>query len=199
MEDRPSAIIRLSGDMALGDSRAAAALFPLIYDELRTLAAGLLRGERRGHTLQPTALVNEAFLKIVRGRPADWNGRQHFQAVAALAMRQILVNHARDRGAQKRGGADRRRVTLSEAIEPSAASRDVDLLALDDALAELATLDPQQAKIVEMRYFAGMTNEQIAGVLGISERTITRDWRMACAWLASRMREAERGGSEADG
>jgi RNA polymerase sigma-70 factor, ECF subfamily len=186
MEDRRSAILRLTQGASQGDAAAAADLLPLVYDELRAIAASMLRGERAGHTLQPTALVNEAYLKIAGGNP--WEGRQHFQAVAAIAMRQILVNHARERGARKRGGGDWSRVTLSDIAEQAEhASREIDLLALDEALLELERLDPTQARIVEMRYFAGLSNADVAAFLNVSERTVMREWRMARAWLGTKL------------
>jgi RNA polymerase sigma factor (TIGR02999 family) len=157
----------------------------------------MLRGERAGHTLQPTALVNEAYLKIAGGNP--WEGRQHFQAVAAIAMRQILVNRARERGARKRGGGDWKRVTLSDVAEQAEhASREIDLLALDEALIELERLDPTQARIVEMRYFAGLSNADVAAFLNVSERTVMREWRMARAWLSTKLHASGAEDSQAD-
>jgi RNA polymerase sigma factor (TIGR02999 family) len=190
MEERRSAIMRLSETAAAGDSKASAELLPLVYDELRVIAASMLRDQRGGHTLQPTALVNEAYLKIVGTGGREWSGRQHFQAVAAIAMRQILVNHARDRRAQKRGGSGWKRVTLVVAEDKRAdAPDDADLLALDEALTKLEAIDATQARIVEMRYFAGLSNSDIGVLLGISERSVIREWRMAQAWLAAQLRE----------
>lgn len=185
MMDRPSAILRLSDDLASGTVVSSAEFFQLVYDELRSVAAAMLRSERREHTLQPTALVNEAYLKIAGVRPGSWNGRDHFRAIAAVAMRQILINYARERRALKRGGPRGQRVTISDAPEPLQENAEIDLLALDEALEKLAAADERQARIVEMKYFAGMSNEQIAGVLEISERTVKREWRMARAWLTS--------------
>ncbi|MFZ4574648.1 MAG: ECF-type sigma factor [Phycisphaerales bacterium] len=194
MEERRSAIVRLSETAAAGDSRAAAEMLPLVYDELRAIAAGMLRSQRAGHTLQPTALVNEAYLKIVGAARQEWSGRQHFQAVAAIAMRQILVNHARDRRADKRGGSGWKRVTLIAAEDKHAdAPDDADLLALDEALTKLEGIDATQARIVEMRYFAGLSNADIAALLGVSERSVIREWRMAQAWLAGQLRERDEG------
>lgn len=181
-----------------GDGDAAGALFAQLQGELRALARSVFRSQRAGHTLQPTALVNEAFLKMVgaRGGPSPWQDRAHFFAVAATAMRQILVNHARDRAAQKRGGGrDARRVTLSDvALVPGGAAADV--LDVEEALAALSRVDPEQAKIAEMRCFAGLSNPEIAEVLGRSLRTVELQWRMAKSWLAARL-GGEGGGSGA--
>jgi RNA polymerase sigma factor (TIGR02999 family) len=154
---------------------------PLVYDELRRIAAGYIRRERPGQTLQATALVNEAFLRLASERPRSFANRQHFVAIAALSMRQILVQRARARKAAKRGGAPDR-VTLDESLlstEPPG----VDVLALDEALTRLATLDPEQAHIVELRYFGGLTVEETAEVIGVSPATVKRQWAMARAWL----------------
>ena len=156
-------------------------LMPLVYDELRELAARYLRGERRGHTLQPTALVHEAFMRLVDQSRVDWSGRTHFYAVGAEAMRRILIDHARAKGRAKRGG-DWQRIDLDQADTPED-MRDVDLEALLDALETLGTLDAQQARIVELRFFGGMTVEQVAHVLGVSKRKVEGDWTHAKAWL----------------
>lgn len=157
-------------------------MLPLVYDELRGLAARLM-GQRGGHTLQATALVHEAWLKLARRERAGdgWDGRAHFLAVAARAMRQVLVNHARDRGAQKRGG-EAMRVTLDEAIGAVEVDA-VEVLALDDALQRLAQLDPRQAKVVELRSFGGLSIEEVATALGVGLTTVKADWRFARAWL----------------
>ena len=154
---------------------------PLVYDELRRIAAGYIRRERPGQTLQATALVNEAFVRLATEQPRSFANRQHFLAIAALSMRQILVQRARARKAAKRGG-EPRRVTLDEGLV-SAAAPDVDMLALDEALTRLAALDPEQARIVELRYFGGLTVEETAEVVGISPATVKRQWAMARAWL----------------
>lgn len=174
-----------------GDERAAARLFPLVYDQLRQLAAGQLRHERAGHTLQPTALVHEAYLRLVDQTRVQWQGRTHFLAVAASAMRRILVNHAKARDRLKRGGEgrDQRRVPLDDVVD-SLTKRGTDLEALDEALRRLSGLDPQQARIVEMRFFGGMTVDEVARVLSISPRSVHREWAMARAWLRG---ELERG------
>lgn len=168
-------------------------LMPLVYDELRRIAAGYIRGERPGQTLQATALVNEAFVRMAAERARPFQNRTHFLAIAALSMRQILVQRARSRRAAKRGGAPRQ-VTLDDsnlADPPSplrgfgAASRsgEVDLEALDEALTRLAELDPEQARIVELRYFGGLTIEETADATGCSPATVKRQWAMARAWL----------------
>lgn len=162
-----------------GEGSAADRLLPLVYEHLRALAASFLAQDRPAHTLQPTALVHEAYLKLVGADHVRWEGRSHFFAVAAKAMRQILLNHARDRQAAKRGGAGRR-VTLHDAAAPSS-DVDVDLEALDVALTELERVDERQSRIVEMRFFGGMSVEDTAEVLGLSERTVQLEWRMAKA------------------
>jgi len=167
---------------AAGDPRAAAELLPLVYDELRKLAAARMAGEKPGQTLTATALVHEAYLRLVGGEhPRDWNGRGHFFAAAAGAMRRILVNRARDKGRLKRGGGQRR-VELAELSDPLAAPPD-ELLDLDDALQRLAAAYPRCAELVNLRFFAGLTHEQASSALGISPATADRDWRFAQAWL----------------
>jgi RNA polymerase sigma factor (TIGR02999 family) len=175
-----------------GDPVAAEELAPLVYEQLRAMAAGLLRAERRGHTLQPTALVHEAFLKLIDQSRVQWNGRAHFLAVAATAMRRILVDHARSRRRSSRGGDGAggascgkhgwRRVPLDEVIE-SLEWRVAGLETLDEALERLEQLDPGQVRIVELRFFGGLTVEETAEVLGVSTRTVHREWRIAKAWL----------------
>ena len=171
---------------ATGDERAVAKLMPLVYDELRRLAASYLRRERPGQTLQATALVNEAYIRLISERAQNFQNRTHFLAIAALSMRQILVQRARRRKAAKRGG-DPERITLDEQLLPAAAGAggpgDVDVLALDAALERLATLDERQAKVVELRYFGGLTVEETADALDISPATVKRHWTLARAWL----------------
>lgn len=156
---------------------------PLVYDELRRLAAGYIRRERPGQTLQATALVHEAFLRLVRPARQPWTGRTHFVAIAAVSMRQILVDRARRRHAAKRGG-HAERITLDDAMLPAPPAEDgVDLVALDRALTDLAALDAQQARIVELRYFGGLTVEEAAEVVGVSPSTVKRHWMLARAFL----------------
>ena len=156
---------------------------PLVYDELRRLAASYLRRERPGQTLQATALVNEAYIRLIGEKAHNWQNRTHFLAIAALSMRQILVQRARARNAAKRGG-DPQRITLDEQLLPgSPGGGEVDLVALDAALDRLAALNERQAKIVELRYFGGLTVEEAANALGISPATLKRDWTLARAWL----------------
>ena len=164
-----------------GDQEALAQLTPLVYRELHRLAHGYLAGERRGHVLQTTALVNEAFVRLIDWKQVEWQNRAHFFGVAATLMRHILVQFARERQAAKRGGQDLQ-VTLSEAV--SAGTRhNPDLVALDDALTALEKLDPRQARTVELRFFGGLSLEEAAEVLRVSVSTVRRDWRMAQAWL----------------
>lgn len=199
----PTEITRILNQINDGHPSAADELLPLVYDELRALASSFFRHQPAGHTLQPTALVHEAYARMVApprsgggGGGGDdessedrFNSRSHFMAVAAKAMRQILANHARDRRRIKRGGGWRR-VTLNNAITPSVQS-DVDLLVIDEALSKLAALDPRQSTIVELRFFADMKVEEIARVLDTSVSTIEREWRMARAFLNAELTEAD--------
>ena len=169
-----------------GDRPALEALMPIVYDELRRLAAHYLRGERPGQTLQPTALVHEAYLRLLKDRPDRWQNRAHFSAIAAHAMRQILIDRARARDALKRGGG-RPCVTFDESLPVQAPDGSVDLLALDAALARLAALDPAQARIVELRFFGGLTIEETAEASGSSPATVKRHWALARAWLLKEM------------
>jgi len=163
------------------DERQISALMPLVYDELRRIADRYMRHERPGQTIQATGLVNEAYLRLATERPREFANRTHFVAIAALSMRQILVQRARARGAQKRGGAPER-LTLDDAMLVDE-GRSIDLIALDDALTELATFDAAQARIVELRYFGGLTVEETADAVGVSPATVKREWAMARAWL----------------
>lgn len=163
-----------------GDQEASERMFELVQAELHGLAANMMRAERMSHTLQPTALVNEACLRLFHQR-GNWDGREHFLALAATIMRRVLTDHARRHRAGKRGG-DRARVTLT-AIAEEPQSADLDLVALDAALSKLAELRERQARIVEMRYMAGMTVPEVAEVLGVSRSTVEAEWRMARAWL----------------
>ncbi len=157
-------------------------LLPIVYQELRRLAAGYLRRERQGYTLQPTALVHEAYLRLLKDKPGRWQNRAHFCAIAAHSMRQILIERARARDARKRGG-ERQRVTLDEALV-GGGERSIDLIALDQALERLEALDPEQARLVELRFFGGLTIEETAEAMNISPATVKRHWTVACAWLA---------------
>jgi RNA polymerase sigma factor (TIGR02999 family) len=168
-----------------GDTSAAAALLPLVYDDLRAQAAGLFRAQNPEHTLQPTALVPEVYLKLVKSDSNSWASRRHFMAVAATAMRQVLADHARDRRRLKRGG-EARKVVLHESHLVDLGSA-VDLVDLDGALAELAALDPRQARIVELRFLSGLNTEEIADLIGVARRTVELDWRVARAWLRKRL------------
>jgi RNA polymerase sigma factor (TIGR02999 family) len=164
-----------------GNRDALDSLIPLVYDELRCLAERYLRKERPGHTLQPTALVHEAFFKLIDQRRVQWQNRAHFFGIAAKSMRRILVDHARARSAAKRPPIASR-IPLED-IDAAADRADVDVLAVDQALARLAALDPQQERIVEMRFFAGLTVEETACALEISADAVRREWSMAKAWL----------------
>jgi RNA polymerase sigma factor (TIGR02999 family) len=169
------------GGLIEGNPKAAADLLPQIYGELKALAAGYMRNERRDHTLQPTALVHEAYMRLINIKKVDWKNKAHFLAMAARQMRRVLVEHARSHGAQKRG-ADRHRVTLDEHVALTS-DRTIDVLAVDEALKQLAALDSRHGQVVELRFFAGLNVKQTAYVLGVSERTVKNDWRMARAWL----------------
>jgi RNA polymerase sigma factor (TIGR02999 family) len=183
-------VTRILSAVEQGDPHAAAQLLPLVYDELRRLAAKRLASEGPGHTLEPTALVHEAYLKLVGPDPRQpWNGSTHFFAAAAEAMRRILIDHARRKHRARRGGG-MRRVELDDldGIQLVAGGGDADeLLALDEALAQLAAADPRRAELVRLRYFAGLTLEQAAELLGISRATADRHWAFARAWLYDAM------------
>lgn len=178
----PEGITQLLIDWGKGDQAALERLMPLVYSELRRLASNYLRRERAEHTLQPTALVNEAYLKLVDQRNARWQNRAHFFGIAAQLMRRILVDHARQRQAVKRGGVDQQRLSITSA-EAVVKQPEIDILALNEALDELAQMDPQQSRIVELKFFGGLSIEETAEVLGISHATVERDWKLARAWL----------------
>ncbi len=166
-----------------GNQRAATErLFEVAYQELRRLAAAVMRNERRDHTLQPTALVNEAYLRLVGDAPVEWQSRAHFYGIVASAMRRILVQHARRRSADKRGGGWRK-VTLDERTNLAGRS-ELDVLELDRALTRFAEIDPRAAQVVELRVFGGLKEQEIAELLAVSERTVRGDWRVAAMWLA---------------
>ena len=174
-------VTRLLIEIKGGNRQAQADLIPLVYDELRRLAHAHMRRERPEHTLQATALVHEAYMKLVDAPTIDWQGRAHFFAVAAQLMRRILVDYARAHRADKRGGAEEK-LSLEEALVLTDAKRE-ELLALDGALVKLAARDPRLAQVVEMRFFGGLSTEETAAVLGVSPRTVKRDWTVARAWL----------------
>jgi len=177
----PGEVTNLLIELKNGNREAESRLMPLVYGELRRLAGLYMRGERPGHTLQATALVHEAYLRLVGYEDVDWQNRAHFFGVAANLMRRILVDHARAKQAKKRGGGDQK-VSLDQAVlvRPEAPEQ---FLALDEALERLAKRDPRQARIVELRYFGGLSEEETAEVLQISVRTVKRDWSVARAWL----------------
>ncbi len=182
------AVTRLLAELRAGRPDVAEQVLPLVYDELRAIAARHMRRERPGHTLQATALVHDAFLKLVDQTRVEWQDRAHFFAIASQAMRRILVDHARARAAAKRG-AGAAAVSMDETVllgEQSALSPE-ELLSLDAALDELASLDPGHARIVELRYFGGMTIEETAAALGMSPATLKREWSLARAWLRRRL------------
>jgi RNA polymerase sigma factor (TIGR02999 family) len=180
-EDEATGITELLVAWSEGRRDALDRLVPLLYEDLRRLAAGYMRHESPGHSLQPTALVHEAYVRLIDQRQVHWRNRAHFFGVAAGMMRRILVDHARSRRADKRGGAWDR-VTLVE-DQVAGGAQEIDLLALHESLERLAAFDPRQARIVELRYFGGLTIEEAADVVGISEATVVRDWTIAKAWL----------------
>ena len=177
----PHEITLLLAEWSEGNQAALDQLYPLVYNELRRLAHGYLRRERKGHTLQTTALINEAYLRLVDQKHVHWANRSHFFGISAQIMRRILIDHARRYDYAKRGGGAQR-ISLDEAAVV-AKQRGRTLLLLDEALKSLAKIDPRRSQVVELRYFGGLNNEEIAGVLKISENTGTRDWNMARAWL----------------
>jgi RNA polymerase sigma-70 factor, ECF subfamily len=185
---KPSEVTQLLHHLGVGGQPATDRLFAAVYQELRNLAEQFFRREQPGQTLQATALVHEAYFKLVDQRCVDWQGRAHFLGVAAQAMRRILLDHARQRGAAKRGGGWKR-VTLNDRLIPGLESDDK-LLALDEALGRLSQLDPRQAQIVELRFFGGLSVEEAAQVLGMSKRSVEREWTMVRAWLR---RELDKG------
>jgi RNA polymerase sigma-70 factor, ECF subfamily len=195
--ERAPAVTELLMAWSGGDERALDALVPLLYEELRTQARRALRREGQGHTLQPTALVHEAWLRLAGQEHAHWESRTQFMAVAAQVMRRVLVDHARTRHAAKRGGSARQ-VSLGDAEKDGAAqvagadgsSLDaVDVLALDDALTRLAAMDPRKAKLVELRYFVGLSIPEAAEAMGVSQATVGREWAVARMWLKRELSE----------
>jgi len=188
VERSPGDITTLLGRWSDGDGSAFDALVPLIYDECRRIAARQLRQERGDHTLDPTALVHELYLRRVDQRRASWANRAHFFGIAARLMRRILVDHARAKHTAKRGGSA---TFVSLAAATDEASDIADVLAIDEALERLADIDPDQVRIVEMRFFAGLTVDETAHVLGRSPRTVKREWQLARAWLFRELRQEQ--------
>ncbi len=186
MKSDPGEITRLLVELKQGNRAAEQLLIPIVYKELHRIASNRLRHEAAHHSLQPTALVNEAYLRLTRLKEIDWQGRSHFFAVSATLMRRILVDHARASQARKRGDGVET-ISLQDALFP-APEREPEILALDEALNRLAQFDERQSKIVELRFFAGMSEEETGLVLGISARTVKRDWRAAKAWLFAELK-----------
>ena len=181
---------RLLAQVSSGQAGARAALFDVLYAELRRLAGAVMRRERPDHTLQPTALVHEAYIRLM-GPGGAFENRAHFLAVAATAMRRVLVDHARARQTDKRGGSSARLdVEDLDSLAREDVEPEIDLLALDDALTRLDALDPRQGRIVELRFFGGLTVEETAEVVGISERTVKREWQISRAWLSRELKRA---------
>lgn len=178
MADTTALLDQLTG----GDASAADRLLPLVYDHLRSIAASMMRDEHVGHTLQPTAIVHEAYIRLVDQSRVTWKSRAHFLSVSAMVIRRILVDHARTRRAQKRGGGWHR-VTLMDAEQP-AETVDVDMIAIDEAIERLSELNERQSQVVMLRFFGGLTAEETALVLDVSRTTVTDDWTIARAWLS---------------
>ncbi len=185
MSDDERGITEMLRASAEGDAAAGSLLFPLIYDDLRKMAYASMQGERSDHTLQPTALVNEAYLRLIEVNRIEWRDRTHFFAVAAVQMRRVLVDYARSRSSKKRGGS-RQALTLDEEIA-APGERIVDFLMLEEALRDLESRSPRQGRVVELRLFGGFKVAEISRYLGVSERTVKQDWRVARAWLKSRL------------
>lgn len=196
MEENAGQVTQLLKAMRTGDEHAAEQLLPLVYQELHRLARSYMRGERAEHTLQPTALINEAYLRLAQG-DIDWQNREHFIGVAARVMRRVLVDYARQHNAKIRGGG-LKRVELEEwlAISPE---RIDEVVSLDEALSRLAEENPRQARVVELRYFGGLSFEQIAALLGIAERSVKRDWAVARVWLYRELRPSADGSHKTGG
>ncbi len=188
MSDSKS-VTELLIDLSNGESRAADEFLPIVYDELKRIARYYMSRERASHTLQATALVHETYLKLIDQRKVDWQNLAHFFGLASEIMRRILVNHARDRKTDKRGGK-LQQVSLSVAAD-AFQQKDLDILVLNDALEELAKFDERKARIVELKFFGGLTTKEICEVLNISDATVEREWSFSRAWLFSRMRDKE--------
>ena len=181
-------ITQLLAEWSGGNQSALDELYPLVYDELHRLARRYMSREKQGHTLQTTALINEAYVRLVDQRNVHWANRSHFFAISAQIMRRILIDHARRYAYAKRGGGAQQ-VSLDEAATVAGVAGS-EMLRLDEALKSLAEMDPRRSQVVELRYFGGLNNEEIAGVLKISENTVTRDWNMARAWLHQQLSES---------
>ncbi len=191
--DARSAVTVLLSRAGEGDAKATDELFPIVYEELRTIAAKFLHAEHRAQTMQATALVHEAYLRLIGDEQTPWDSRAHFFGAAARAIRRILIDHARHRSRVKRGGG-LGRAPLTEALAVCA-EPEVDMLGLDEALTRLAMIDPQKARVVELRFFAGLTADQTALALGISPSTVARDWQFARVWLARELERTDAGPS----
>ena len=179
--ERKNQVTQILGEWSGGDREAPERLMPLVYDEMRRIARAFISRERQGHTLQPTALVNEAYLRLVDQNSVTWQSRAHFYSVAASMMRRVLIDHARTRATEKRGGGA---VHLSiEDVQVPIEERAANFVAMDEALERLSQFNERGRKIVEMRFYAGMSEEEIAEVLGVSTRTVLRDWKAARVWL----------------
>src|SRR6187401_1909217 len=186
MPQSPDNVTKILTDLSKGDRSGVSKLMTVLYDDLRTMASRFLTRESQGHTFQPTDLVNESFLKLVDQSRINWQGRTHFMAVSAQAMRRILVDHARTKHRKKRGGKNRVRVELRDDHAVSI-ERPEEILAIDEALTKLTALDPVHAQILEFRYFGGMGMKEISDVLGVSSRTVERHWAMIRAWVLKEM------------
>jgi RNA polymerase sigma factor (TIGR02999 family) len=182
MEPTPPDVTELLHDWSQGDPSALERLIPLVFEELRQIASRMFRRESDGHTLQPTALVNEMYLRLMNQRNMHWANREQFFGVAALLMRRILVDYAKGRHAAKRGSGAVK-LPLDEILGLAVSEKEVDFVELDEALSRLAELDPRQSQIVEMRYFTGLSHEEIAELLGVSVTTVKREWKTARLWL----------------
>lgn len=183
-------VTRLLGQLGAGNQDVAGQLVPLIYDELRRIAGAQMRRERAGHTLQATAVVNEAYMRLVGDQGIEWQNRAHFFAIAANTMRRVLMDYARQRHAGRRGGEGARKVDIDAELL-IADDRLEDVVALDELLGQLTEMDPEQGRLVELRFFAGLNVEETAEVMGISPRTVKREWRLAKAWLDSKLASAK--------
>jgi len=185
-DQSPNGITQMLIELTDGNQEVVNQILPHIYDELKRLASSYLRRERPDHTLQPTALVHEAYMKLIDQKRVQWQNRAHFFGIAAQVMRRILMDHARKHQADKRGG-DAEKLPIEEVILVVSHEKSAELIALDDALKELAKMDEQKARIVELRYFGGLSIEETAEVMGVSVPTINRQWRVAKAWLYSQI------------